>query len=44
MDGGTAETGGDERMSGETAAGCLQLDLGDTGTYVSSLAKESFLF
>ncbi|XP_074545237.1 phosphatidylinositol 4-phosphate 5-kinase type-1 gamma-like isoform X2 [Halichoeres trimaculatus] len=30
MDGGTAETGGDERMSGETAASCLQLDLGDT--------------
>lgn len=35
MDGRTAETGNDGSMSEEAAAGlCLQLDLGDTGSYI----------
>ena len=35
MDGGTAETGDDGRTSEEATAGlCLQLDLGENGSYV----------
>lgn len=39
MDGRTAETGDDETTSEAAAAGlCLQLDLGDSGSYVFQLA------